>query len=213
MLRWGQLTECRLKSVHMCFPRSPAVIVVRGAWSSAPAASPEEQTQWAAGKSAHATEHEQHEAWAHSQVSAGEGGEGGVISHFLLYSAKTKIFDELIRSSLSLGSSLKCIAYDTSKPNTQISLSFGWFEGAANWEEELWSHTEHCVLIPPWQWSQESLFFLHWGSWGHAVLLRGKDWTHHPFRAKNKLLSKNNSSLPLHWTLASPREDLPCSLN
>lgn len=140
-------------------------------------------------------------------------GKGGVISHFLLYSAKTKIFDELIRSSLSLGSSLKCIAYDTSKPNTQISLSFGWFEGAANWEEELWSHTEYCVLIPPWQWSQESLFFLHWGSWGHAVLLRGKDWTHHPFRAKNKLLSKNNSSLPLHWTLASPREDLPCSLN
>lgn len=53
----------------MCFPRSPAVVVVRGAGSSAPAASPEEQTQRAAGKSAHAAEHEQHEAWAHSQVS------------------------------------------------------------------------------------------------------------------------------------------------
>ena len=53
----------------MCFPHSPAVVVVRGAGSSAPAASPEEPTQRAAGKSAHAAEHEQHEAWAHSQVS------------------------------------------------------------------------------------------------------------------------------------------------
>lgn len=56
----------------MCFPHSPAVVVVRGAGSSAPAASPEEQAQRAAGKSPHAAEHEQHEAWAHSQVS-GEG--------------------------------------------------------------------------------------------------------------------------------------------
>lgn len=55
----------------MCFPRSPAVVVVRGAGSSAPAASPEEQAQRAAGKSPHAAEHEQHEAWAHSQVSGG----------------------------------------------------------------------------------------------------------------------------------------------
>lgn len=58
----------------MCFPRSPAVVVVRGAGSSAPAASPEEQAQRAAGKSPHAAEHEQHEAWAHSQVSGGGGG-------------------------------------------------------------------------------------------------------------------------------------------
>lgn len=57
----------------MCFPRSPAVVVVRGAGSSAPAASPEEQAQRAAGKSPHAAEHEQHEAWAHSQVSGGGG--------------------------------------------------------------------------------------------------------------------------------------------
>lgn len=57
----------------MCFPRSPAVVVVRGAGSSAPAASPEEQAQRAAGKSPHAAEHEQHEAWAHSQVSRGSG--------------------------------------------------------------------------------------------------------------------------------------------
>lgn len=74
VLRCGQPTECRFKSVHMCFPRSPAVVVVRGAGSSAPAASPEEQAQRAAGKSAHAAEHEQHEAWAHSQVSGGGGG-------------------------------------------------------------------------------------------------------------------------------------------
>lgn len=86
----------------MCFPRSPAVIVVRGAWSSAPAASPEEPAQRAAGKSPHAAEHEQHEAWAHSQVS---GGMGGIL---LPFRAQTLIFylykireTEFIISSLS----------------------------------------------------------------------------------------------------------------
>lgn len=94
VLRCGQPTECRFKSVHMCFPRSPAVVVVRGAGSSAPAASPEEQAQRAAGKSAHAAEHEQHEAWAHSQVSGGGGG------FHICNSIQTTIQDsELIRGS------------------------------------------------------------------------------------------------------------------
>lgn len=80
----------------MCFPRSPAVVVVRGAGSSAPAASPEEQTQRAAGKSAHAAEHEQHEAWAHTQVS-----DGGLFHIF--YCIQQIHASELIRSSFSSG--------------------------------------------------------------------------------------------------------------
>lgn len=102
----------------MCFPRSPAVVVVRGAGSSAPAASPEEQAQRAAGKSAHAAEHEQHEAWAHSQVSGGGGG-------FHVCNSTRQIRDsELIRGSHQVPS-LKLVADDTSMPKTQISLSFG----------------------------------------------------------------------------------------
>lgn len=55
--------------VSVCFPCSPAVVVVRGAGSSPPAASPEEQAERTAGKSSHATQHEQHEARPHAQVS------------------------------------------------------------------------------------------------------------------------------------------------
>lgn len=55
--------------VSVCFACSPAVVVVRGAGSSPPAASPEEQAERTAGKSPHATKHEQHEARPHAQVS------------------------------------------------------------------------------------------------------------------------------------------------
>lgn len=87
----------------MCFPCSPAVIVVRGAGSSAPAASPEEPAQRAAGKSPHAAEHEQHEAWAHSQVSGGGGHTASAQSSdpmfiFYLYEIRET---EFIISSLS----------------------------------------------------------------------------------------------------------------
>ena len=57
-----------MSCVSLCFPCSPAVIVVRGAGSPPLAASPEEQAERAAGKSPHAAQHEQHEAWAHTQV-------------------------------------------------------------------------------------------------------------------------------------------------
>lgn len=61
-----------------CFVCSPAVVVVRGAGSPPPAASPEEPAERAAGKSPHAAQHEQHEARPHSQVSGGHGqGRGG----------------------------------------------------------------------------------------------------------------------------------------
>lgn len=43
--------------------------MVRGAGSSPPAASPEEQAERTAGKSPHAAQHEQHEARPHTQVS------------------------------------------------------------------------------------------------------------------------------------------------
>lgn len=66
--------EKRLTHVHMyvCLcvsPYSPAVVVVRGAGSSPPAASPEEPAERTAGKSPHAAQHEQHEARPHTQVS------------------------------------------------------------------------------------------------------------------------------------------------
>lgn len=63
----------RLTHVHVClfvcFPCSPAVVVVRGAGSSPPAASPEEPAERTAGESPHAAQHEQHEARPHTQVS------------------------------------------------------------------------------------------------------------------------------------------------
>lgn len=55
--------------VCVCLPCSPAVVVVRGAGSSPPAASSEEQAERTAGKSPHAAQHEQHEARPHTQVS------------------------------------------------------------------------------------------------------------------------------------------------
>lgn len=58
--------------MHVC-PCSPAVIVVRGAGSSPPAASPEEQAERTTGKSLHAAQHEQHETRPHSQVSGVSG--------------------------------------------------------------------------------------------------------------------------------------------
>lgn len=57
---------------NVCVPYvfcSPAVVVVRGAGSPPPAASPEEPAERAARKSPHAAQHEQHEARPHSQVS------------------------------------------------------------------------------------------------------------------------------------------------
>ena len=64
-----RLIACAYVCVSVCFPRSPAVVVVRGAGSSPPAASPEEQAERTAGKSPHAAQHEQHEARPHTQVS------------------------------------------------------------------------------------------------------------------------------------------------
>lgn len=64
----GRLTRASV-CVSVCFPCSPAVVVVRGAGSSPPAASPEEQAERTAGKSPHAAQHEQHEARPHTQVS------------------------------------------------------------------------------------------------------------------------------------------------
>lgn len=55
--------------VSLCFPGSSAVVVVRGAGPSPPAASPEEQAERTAGESPHAAQHEQHEARPHTQVS------------------------------------------------------------------------------------------------------------------------------------------------
>ena len=64
----GRLTQFAYVCVSV-FPRSPAVVVVRGAGSPPPAASPEEQAERTAGKSPHAAQHEQHEARPHTQVS------------------------------------------------------------------------------------------------------------------------------------------------
>ena len=72
--RWEETNTCAYVS---CFPCSPAVVVVRGAGSSPPAASPEEQAERTAGKSPHAAQHEQHEAWPHTQVR------GGSLPHLL----------------------------------------------------------------------------------------------------------------------------------
>lgn len=55
--------------VSLCFPGSSAVVVVRGAGPSPPAASPEEPAERTAGESPHAAQHEQHEARPHTQVS------------------------------------------------------------------------------------------------------------------------------------------------
>lgn len=51
------------------FSCSSAVVVVWGAGPSPPAASSEEQAERTTGKSSHAAQHEQHEAWPHTQVS------------------------------------------------------------------------------------------------------------------------------------------------
>lgn len=60
-----------LTNVFICvfFSCSSAVVVVWGAGSSPPAASSEEQAERTTGKSSHAAQHEQHEAWPHTQVS------------------------------------------------------------------------------------------------------------------------------------------------
>lgn len=65
----AETNACAHVCVCVSFPCSPAVVVVRGAGSSPPAASPEEQAERTAGKSPHAAQHEQHEARPHTQVS------------------------------------------------------------------------------------------------------------------------------------------------
>lgn len=89
---------------------------MRGAGSSAPAASPEEQAQRAAGKSPHAAEHEQHEAWAHSQVSgAGSSQSEGARSVSKMSTLSSGKLQEA-------GSSLRRAACDAPASDMQISV-------------------------------------------------------------------------------------------